>query len=241
MSNEQILSKLKSEKDNKVTKAVEDAAATAMQMDIIMVYVNRIVSQMGKSERKCKLLESLKHLHHHWSKMKAFICSSADVSKWKSGKSLAMRKLNVEGIVLPKTKSKNAKMLLDRSIKNMNRLIEDECSNKENIKPRKSVKVKTFRARTKKMRKAKVKKPRVWRFVRSKTKKGEWLKIPSAWGEPTRGDEYTPREVLEYVETRTPSQCMTKFVRPLVTSGIIPVSYDAVKYVQHLHRSLLVS
>jgi len=125
MSNEQILSKLKSEKDNKVTKAVEDAAATAMQMDIIMVYVNRIVSQMRKSERTCKLLESLEHLHHHWSKMKAFICSSADVSKWKSGKSLAMRKLNVEGIVLPKTKSKNAKMCKGKDFQSKNQKDEE--------------------------------------------------------------------------------------------------------------------
>lgn len=238
MSHEKILSKLKSEKDNKVIKAVEDAASAALQMDITMCHVEMLVSRMKKSPTKSKLKESLKHLNRHWTKVKSFASSSANVEKWKNGKSLAVRKLSVQGIVNPKKNSKDVKNLLDRSIKNMNRLMEGEYANKENMEP---VKVRFFKSQTRRRNFRKVKKHRVWRLVKSKNQKGITLKIPSYWGEPKTNDEYTPRELLDYLDAKTPPKCMRKFLQPLIANKIVPVSYDAVMYVRHLHRSLLVS
>eukprot|EP00938_MAST-03A_sp_MAST-3A-sp1_P005160 g5160.t1 len=238
MSNEEIVCKLKSEKDTKVCKAVEDATSIAVRMDITIRQVERLVSEMRKCPKKSKLLDSLKHLNYNWKKIRAFARNSADANKWDSGMSLAAKNLSVGRVVNPRKNMKNINDILDRSMRNMDIMMENEIAeneNKENLKPRK----KNFKARTRKVRKVRkgVSSKKLWKLVKSKERKGVKLKIPREWGEPEVGDEYSPREVLGYLESNTPSGKMKEFIEPLYESKLIPVSYDAVMYVRFIYTA----
>ena len=236
----QILTKMKSQQDTKTTKSVIKAASSVLQMEIIMKRAETVVSTMeakSKTTREMKRLLTL--LKSHIGNVTDFARQSASAGTWDLGRSGA-KKMLVENGVVTNTNVMSERSM-NRSMKNIQRLEKERLEkerlkkDKENIDPSRSRRSSARLSQTKKSS-TKNKKRNEFKTVTSSSS-GKRLKIPTSWPPPQANDEYTPREVLTFLDTKTPQGKMKAYVEPILKYGLILVQYKTVMYVRIIYHS----